>query len=120
MGDQGVSHQALSLFRETGFRIGEAEALANLGAVYLETGDHDRAADFSQQALDLFREIGYRIKESETLTILAKSLLASGKPDKALTTFTAASTVAADTDNRIEQARAAEGIAHCRAALDAT
>lgn len=112
-----LSQQALTLFRETGFRIGEAEALANLGAVCLETGDHDRAADLSRQALGLFREIGYRVKEAETLNNLARALLASGKPGEALTVFTEASTVAADTDNRTEQARAAEGIADCRAAL---
>ncbi|KAA8884400.1 tetratricopeptide repeat protein [Nocardia colli] len=112
-----LSQQALILFRETGFRIGEAEALANLGAVCLETGDHDRAADLSRQALNLFREIGYRVKEAETLNNLARALSASGKPGEALTVFTEASTVAADTDNRTEQARAAEGIADCRAAL---
>ncbi|MFI6165360.1 tetratricopeptide repeat protein [Nocardia sp. NPDC051052] len=71
-----LSRQALTLFRETGFRLGEADALANLGAVCLETGDPELAADLSRQALDLFREIGHQVKEAEAITNIEKALLA--------------------------------------------
>ncbi|WP_280393496.1 hypothetical protein [Nocardia brasiliensis] len=38
------------MFRDTGYRIGEAEALANLGAVCGKIGQHPQAAELSQQA----------------------------------------------------------------------
>jgi tetratricopeptide (TPR) repeat protein len=52
--------QALVLFRETEYRLGQASALEGLGRVQLETGDYPAAATSLRQALHLYRGASYR------------------------------------------------------------
>jgi tetratricopeptide (TPR) repeat protein len=50
--------QALEIDREIGNRLGEANQLANLGIVYAERGDLDKAKDYLQQAQAIYQQIG--------------------------------------------------------------
>ncbi|GAI96510.1 unnamed protein product, partial [marine sediment metagenome] len=48
----------LKIDREIGRREGEANQLGNIGNVYRESGELDKALDYYQQALEIFEEIG--------------------------------------------------------------
>ena len=52
-----TSAQTLSLYRAVGNRSGEARALTNLGSVYIELGEKQKALDYFVQALPLSRSV---------------------------------------------------------------
>jgi len=59
-----------ALFREIGYRAGEANALDNLGLIYRRQDYYPQAAECHQQAITLFREIGHRAGEANALSNL--------------------------------------------------
>ncbi|MFD6157982.1 ATP-binding protein [Nocardia sp. NPDC060256] len=62
--------QALNLYREAGYPVGEADTLAILGGLHRHTGDYGQAADLLWQALTLYRETDHPIGEADTLARL--------------------------------------------------
>lgn len=106
--------RALSTYEEIGNRIGQAEAMGNLGWVEHLQGNHDTAADLLHQALTIFRTIPYSSgEETETLNRIGAVAADLGDMEQALSTFERALGSARRGRNRIEQARALEGLARC-------
>jgi tetratricopeptide (TPR) repeat protein len=76
---QGPWHEAISLHkaavttaRQTGDRLGEANALRELGRLRYATGNFPAAADLAQQALELYRATGNRLGEANALWELGR------------------------------------------------
>jgi len=59
--------QALTIYREIGDRVGEANYFGNLGIAYGFLGQSHRAIEFLEQSLDISREIGDRVGEAHSL-----------------------------------------------------
>ncbi|WP_433663106.1 ATP-binding protein [Nocardia sp. CA-128927] len=76
--------QALALYRETGYRIGEADTLASLGIICRSAGDYEQAVNLLRQTLTLYRETGYRLGEAETLAKLGGILRDAGDYEQAV------------------------------------
>jgi GTP pyrophosphokinase len=73
-GDYGqaadLHQQALTLYLSLGYRLGEADALKNLGRVRHTTKDYEEAARLYVQALTLYGSLGYRHGEADALDAL--------------------------------------------------
>jgi tetratricopeptide (TPR) repeat protein len=76
--------QVLSLYRDLGDRLGEANALTSLGAVRRLTGDYLGAVQVLDQALSLHRDLGNRNGEAEVLNRRGTVCLKSGDAEQAL------------------------------------
>ena len=76
--------QALTIYREIGYRQGEAISLKNVGNAYLFLGQYDRAIEFYQQSLKISREIGYRQGEADSLGNLGLPYYSLGQYQKAI------------------------------------
>ena len=59
--------QALDIYRDLGDRLGQANALSDLGVVRRMTGDYPAAAQALEQALGIYRDLGDRGGEAEAL-----------------------------------------------------
>jgi tetratricopeptide (TPR) repeat protein len=64
------SQQALPIFQQVKDRNGEANALMNLGSVYLSLSQSDRAIGYYQQALPILLQVKDRDSEAKTLNNL--------------------------------------------------
>jgi len=74
-----ASHQqALELFRDRGQRLGEAEALNNLGELLTQSRDSHRARDCHARALALAREISVPVEEARALEGIGQCHLQDG------------------------------------------
>jgi len=70
--------QALGIFRDLGDRLGQANALTDLGVVrLLLAGDYPAARDL-EQALGIYRDLGNRRSEANTLRSLGEVRRAGG------------------------------------------
>ena len=56
--------QALTLSRQLGYRLDEAEALWGLGHVVSETAGHSRACELWRKAFDIYEELGVPFAET--------------------------------------------------------
>jgi hypothetical protein len=56
--------QALTLARQLGYRLGEAEALWGLGHVATDTAEHGQACELWQKALEIYEELGVPFAET--------------------------------------------------------
>ena len=66
-------HQAaVQAARHLGDRLGQANALSDLGAVQLATGDYPGAAQVLEQALDIYRDLGNRLGQAGALLYLGE------------------------------------------------
>jgi tetratricopeptide (TPR) repeat protein len=115
-----LHHRACTTAHRLGDRLGEANALTDLGGVRWLTGDYGPAADLAQQALDIYRDIGDRRGEAEALNGIGMVLLATSQPGDALVMFTDALGLARAIGNHLEQGRALDGTARCHASVDDT
>jgi len=75
--------QALGIYREIGDRRGQSDALNQLGALALDTGDAERARQLHAEALSLAREVASLVDEAGALSGIGRCLAATGKPDAA-------------------------------------
>ncbi|RDI66999.1 tetratricopeptide repeat protein [Nocardia pseudobrasiliensis] len=75
--------QALTLFRENGFRSGEANIMHHLGLMRANIGDYERAGELLEQALILFRESGFRVGEANALDFLGGVRRGTGNYEEA-------------------------------------
>ncbi|WP_293271681.1 MULTISPECIES: CHAT domain-containing tetratricopeptide repeat protein [unclassified Microcoleus] len=76
--------QALAIYREIGYRKGEASCLGNLGTVYYSLGQCDKAIEFHEQSLVISREIRDRDAVSASLNGLGLAYNFLGQYDKAI------------------------------------
>jgi tetratricopeptide (TPR) repeat protein len=66
--------QALVIAREIGERLGEGNALGNLGNAHADLGDAHQAIEFYEQQLVIIREIGDQLGQGNTLFNMSLSL----------------------------------------------
>ncbi|WP_377478298.1 MAG: CHAT domain-containing tetratricopeptide repeat protein [Microcoleus anatoxicus] len=79
--------QALTIYREIGYRQGEANSLGSLGIAYQSLGQFQKAIEFYEQSLRISREIGYRLGEAASLGNLGNSYYSLGQFQKAITFY---------------------------------
>jgi Flp pilus assembly protein TadD len=77
--------QAFAICREMGNHSGEGAILNNIGAVYDDLGQKDKALDFHGQAFAIFQEVGDRWSESTLLSNIGVLLDAMGRTAEAVT-----------------------------------
>jgi tetratricopeptide (TPR) repeat protein len=78
------TQQQLAIARETKDRRSEGVALGNLGAVYIDLGNHAKAIEYAQQQLAIARSIKDRNGESEVLGTLGGAYIYLGNYAKPL------------------------------------
>ncbi|MEP6580652.1 tetratricopeptide repeat protein [Microcoleus vaginatus GB2-A3] len=76
--------QALTIYREIGYRQGEANSLGNLGNAYDSLGQYHRAIEFHEQSLEIEREIGNRQGEANSLGDLGIAYKSLGQYQRAI------------------------------------
>ena len=63
-------NQALAIYRDLGDRLGQANALFDLGLVRWVTGDHRVGVRDLEQALGIYRDLGDRLGQANVLSYL--------------------------------------------------
>ena len=76
--------QALTIYREIGYRQGEGGALCNLGLVCNFLGQYDKAIEFYEQSLVISGKIGYRQGKAASLGGLGNAYLFLGQYQRAI------------------------------------
>ena len=76
--------QALTLYREIKYRLGEGISLGNLGVAYDSLGDYPKAIEFQEQSLAIKRKIKYRLGEGQSLGNLGSAYRSLGNYPKAI------------------------------------
>ena len=76
--------QSLEIFKEIGYKQGEAASLGNLGIAYYSLGEYQRAIAFHQQHLDIAREINDRQGEANSLGNLGNAYFSLGEYQRAI------------------------------------
>jgi tetratricopeptide (TPR) repeat protein len=76
--------EARLLYRAVGDRGGEATTLHNIGLVYSDLGEKQKALDYYNQALPILRAVGNRGGEAITLNNIGRVYSALGEKQKAL------------------------------------
>jgi hypothetical protein len=73
--------ESLEGFRRLGNRIGEGEALGNLGSLELKRGNATRGRDLIDQSIAIAREVGFEWWVAVKLLDLGRYALEAGDPD---------------------------------------
>ena len=76
--------EALTIYRQIGYRQGEANSLGNLGIAYDSLGQFHRAIAFHEQSLEIQREIGNRQGEANSLGNLGNTYHSLGQYQRAI------------------------------------
>jgi tetratricopeptide (TPR) repeat protein len=76
--------ETLKIFKEIGYKQGEASALGNIGIIYSDKGDLDKTLKYLKDALKIDREIGYKQGEASDLGNIGLIYRAKGDIDEAL------------------------------------
>ncbi|MEG4850975.1 CHAT domain-containing protein [Microcoleus sp. B5-D4] len=76
--------EALKLYRKAGDRRGEATTLSNIGSVYSDLGEKQKALEYFGQSLPLWRAVGDRGGEARTLNNIGVVYSDLGEKQKAL------------------------------------
>jgi CHAT domain-containing protein/Flp pilus assembly protein TadD len=92
--------QALALYREIGYRQGEANSLGSLGLAYDSLGQYQRAIDFHEQYLTIAREIGDRQGEANSLGNLGSAYYSLGQYQRAIAFHEQSLTIDREMGNR--------------------
>ncbi|MGW4768927.1 ATP-binding protein [Nocardia sp. NPDC004278] len=101
-----LHHRALTAARHVADRLGEANALSNLGIVRRRAGDYDEATDLQQQAQAIYREIGNRLGEANALGNLGCVREETGDYDEATDLQEQAQAIYREIGNRLGEANA--------------
>jgi tetratricopeptide (TPR) repeat protein len=104
---------AQELYRDLGFRQGEAWATRELGESQHGAGNFHAAKTALSRALDLIRDVGDRPGEAETLNSLGDLLFSATDIAEALIHYQDALVLATETSAQLQEARALEGIGYC-------
>jgi CHAT domain-containing protein/tetratricopeptide (TPR) repeat protein len=98
--------QALSIYRELKDRLGEGNALGNLGIAYDALGDYPKAIDYHQQSLKIAREIKDRNGEGNALGNLGIAYFRLGDYPKAIGFHQQRLKIARELKNRLGEGNA--------------
>jgi tetratricopeptide (TPR) repeat protein len=110
--------RAIELKRAAEDRFGEYEALSDLGSAYRALGRHGEAMTCQQKALSMMAEAGFPAGEALVLNDLGVTLTATGQLDEAGDLHRRGLVKAAGINNRLQQARAHDGIGTATATRD--
>ncbi len=83
----------------------EANALGNLGVIFLELGPVKNAIELLEQARILFQQVGNREQETNILLNIGTSYLYIKQPERALEYFNQALDISRETEDRSQEAR---------------
>ena len=97
---------AVTAARQAGDRLGQANALTDLGSARRLTGDHHGAVEALQEALDIYRDTGDRQGQATALISLADVWLATGEHHSAIKALHGALDVYPSIGSRLGQATA--------------
>ena len=92
--------EALRLFRNQGYRTGEANAMAGLGSLYFQLGDYPNAIEQYTQSLTIVRETGDMQSEGGNLGNLGMVYEALGDYLNAIEHYTQAVIIAGEIGNK--------------------
>jgi tetratricopeptide (TPR) repeat protein len=111
-----AAQQLLDAARAAGDVRRQLDALADLGAAYLQEGYAEHAVKALGEALQLAADLDDRSRQSEIYSNLGWLTLAAGAPARALEIFECALGVARDAEDRFAEKTALEriGLAHVR------
>ncbi|MBV9821203.1 MAG: tetratricopeptide repeat protein, partial [Actinobacteria bacterium] len=105
--------QALTIYRETGHRAGEATGLGSLGSCYRTLGQIDRAIEYHRQALTIYRETGHRAGEANCLGNLGNCYYNLSQIDRAIDHHQQALTIDRETGHRAGEATCLTNLGNC-------
>jgi len=100
----------LEIYRKTGDRQGEGEALGNLGIVYKNLGDYQQAINYCQQDLTIARDIGARQGEGAALGNLGTVYNSLGDYQQAINYYQQYLSIARDIADRNGEGNALSGL----------
>jgi tetratricopeptide (TPR) repeat protein len=75
--------ESLREYRRLGYRVGEVQALGNLGGLEFEGGDAERGREIMRAAMETAREIGWWWWVGRGHSVLAEVALERGRADEA-------------------------------------
>jgi tetratricopeptide (TPR) repeat protein len=81
------SHEALAVFREIGYKSGEAGILDILGQLHTKKGDFTKALELQNEALTIFRELSDPIGENKVLGNIGLTYAAMADHNNAITHY---------------------------------
>lgn len=103
----------MTLYRDLGSRLGEANALSEIGAVRRLTGDYQGVASFLEAALDVYRDLGDQPGETETLNEQGTLHRVCGDLTRAAECHQHALDLARTTRSARDEASALAGLGRC-------
>ncbi len=109
--------QALSIYREIGFKPGEGLMLRMLGGAWQQLGEPRRAIEFYEQYLAVAREIGDRLGEGAALRNLGSAWADLGETHRALDCYEQSLAVAREIGDREGEGAALGGLGNTYANL---
>ncbi|MFC3897885.1 tetratricopeptide repeat protein [Lentzea rhizosphaerae] len=112
--ERTVRTYAITMFREIGDPVGEAEVLINLGDAHEHTGRYQEAAVLHQQAETLAVKLGDRKLECAALNGRGRAACASGRLAEALVCHEQALAHAREMEDREQEALSLDAMAVAR------
>ncbi|MBD0310962.1 MAG: tetratricopeptide repeat protein, partial [Microcoleus sp. T1-bin1] len=96
--------EALKLYREAGDRRGEANTLTNIGQVYSDLEEQQKALEYYSQSLPLSRAVGDRKQEATILNSIGSACSYLGEKQKAREYFSQSLLLHREAGNRYGEA----------------
>jgi tetratricopeptide (TPR) repeat protein len=111
-GDSAARNQqaAHDVFRELGHRLGQANALTELGEVRRLTGDHEGAARDLEESISTYRDLDDRGSEAWALNYYAAVIAETGDPARAITLYLESLQLAREVHQPDDEAAALQGL----------
>ncbi len=110
--------QALEIYRALKNRLGEANALGNLGIAYHSLGNYVKAIEYGQQSLAIAREIKDRFGEGNALANLGNAYIDLGNSAKAIEYAQQTLAIAREIKNRQREGNALANLGAAYLSLD--
>ncbi|WP_445302489.1 CHAT domain-containing protein [Microcoleus sp. MON2_D5] len=109
-------YQSLPTRRVVNDRYEEAFTLSNIGGVYLDLGENQKALEYYNQSLSLFQAGGNRSGEAITLTNIGRVYDKLGEKQKALEYYSQSLPLSRIVGNRSQEARTLYSMAYVKGA----
>jgi class 3 adenylate cyclase len=103
-------NKTLEISEEIGDKKGAAFSLNNIGLVYEELGEYDKALDYHEKSLKINEQVGNRGGISSSLKNIGDVLVKIGKPEDALNSYSKALEIEKEIGNK-------DGIIHSSIAI---
>lgn len=84
--DEAISKhkKALKVAEQTNNLLAKGVALGNIGLIYHDKGEQEKAPQYYHEDLEIFRDIGYKLGEATALGSIGLVYHDKGEPEKAL------------------------------------